>query len=252
MAFIAEASIASNRTECSRDRMMLQEMRKTLRSEGLAMQPIKTRAPYLRGYGFAPDVIFDVGVDQGTSWLYRCFPSARFVLVDPQARSEQAVRDKGYLEDFDFHAVALGARAGSARLTVPFKEKGEVPAMASLLQHAGRAAKPITRTEVHEVPVQTLDSLAAGYPGRVGLKIDAEGSDLAILEGAAETLARCDFVILPLSVIKRFEDAAPPSAIFALLAAAGFEMRDMLRVSAGSSKNARPRYFDILFTRWTS
>lgn len=231
---------------------MLQEMRKTLRSEGLAMQPIKTRAPYLRGYGFAPDVVFDVGVDQGTAWFYRCFPSARFVLVDPQAHSEQAVRDKGYLETFDFHAVALGARTGSATLTVPFKAKGEVPSMASLMLHAGRGAKPITHTQTREVEVRTLDSLAVGYPGRVGLKIDAEGSELAILEGAAETLSRCDFVILPLPMIKRFEDAAPPSAIFALLADKGFEMRDMLRVSAGSNKNARPRYFDILFTRWTS
>lgn len=231
---------------------MLQEMRKTLRSEGLAMQPIKTRAPYLRGYGFEPDVVFDVGVDQGTSWFYRCFPAAHHVLVDPQARSEQAVQDKGCLEAFDFHAVALGARTGRATLTIPFKEKGEMPAMASLLQHAGRGAKPITHRETREVELRTLDSIAVAYPGRIGLKIDAEGSELAILEGAAETLPRCDFVILPLPVIKRFEDEAQPSAIFALLAATGFEMRDMLRVSAGSNKYARPRYFDILFTRWTT
>jgi FkbM family methyltransferase len=231
---------------------MMQEMRKALRSEGLTMQPIKTRAPYLRGYGFAPDVIFDVGVDTGSAWLYRCFPAARCVLLDPMPGVEEAVRAKGDLADFDFHAVALGAEAGEATLTVPVKRKGPAPGMASLLAHGPRAAKAFVGSETYGVPVRTLDSVAQAYPGRAGLRIDAQGSERAILQGAAATLDRCDFVVLPIPVTRLFEGAAAPSEIIALLARAGFELRDMLRVSAGSGKIARPRYLDCLFTRWTS
>ena len=59
----------------------LEHMREALRSEGMVAHPLKTRAPYLRGYEFHPDVVFDVGVGNGTNWLYRSFPDALFVLV---------------------------------------------------------------------------------------------------------------------------------------------------------------------------
>jgi FkbM family methyltransferase len=229
---------------------MLQEMRKSLRSEGMAIHPIKTRAPYLRGYGFSPEVVFDVGVADGTPWLYRAFPDARFVLIDPLSGSADAVRAKGHLEEFHFHATALGASEGKATLTVPYNDKGKQPAMSSLMRRTDRLAKDFTRTETIDVAVKPLDRIALAYPGRAGLKIDTEGSELAILQGAGETLKRCEFVILELSVSHRFSGVGAPSQAVALLAEAGLELRDMLSVGAGPGKRARPRYFDLLFTRW--
>ena len=90
----------------------------------------------------------------------------------------------------------------------------------------------------------------AGYPGRVGLKIDTEGFELEVLQGASDTLDRCDFVILELSVTRRFEGIAPPSRIFAELARHGLELRDMLRVTGDGRGGPHPRLFDALFTRW--
>ena len=37
-----------------------------------------------------------------------------------------------------------------------------------------------------------------------------------------------------------------------LLADAGLEIRDVLNIGAGPGKKARPRYLDVLFTRWAT
>lgn len=223
-----------------------------LRNEGMTVHPIKTRAPYMRSHGFSPDVIIDVGVGSGTPWLYRSFPQARFVLIDPREECADMVREKDHLETFHFHATALGASAGTAKLTMPYSKKGREPDMASLFHRTDKLSQAFIKTEEIEVPVKTLDEIALAYPGRVGLKLDTEGSELDILRGASETLDRCDFVTLEMSVSPRFDGVGAPSEAVALLARAGLEMRDVMTIGAGPGKKAHPRYLDILFTRWAN
>lgn len=231
---------------------MLQELRQSLKSEGMTVHPIKTRAPYLRGYDLDPEVVFDVGVAGGTPWLYRAFADARFVLIDPQENCGEAVRASGMLDDFHFHAVALGAMEGRADLMIPHSDKGEQVDMASLRRRTDRLAKSFVKTENINVPVRPLDDIAVAYDGNAGLKIDTEGSEVEVLAGARETLKRCSFVILELSVSPRFAGVGLPSKAVALLAEAGLELRDVLHIAAGAGKRARPRYMDVLFTRWTA
>ncbi len=231
---------------------MLADMRRTLRAEGMAIHPLKTRAFYVRGYGFKPDVVVDVGVHDGTPWLYKSFPDARFVLVDPQPDCGDAVRATGHLSVFDFHAVALGAEAGQATLHVPETAPGKGGAMASLMERTDVLVDTFTQVDRMDVPVMRLDDLMTDYSGRVGLKIDTEGFETAVLEGGAETLKRCDFVILELSVSKRFAGVAPPSKAITLLAQAGLEMRDIMAIADGPGKRAQPRHMDVLFTRWAA
>ncbi|MCR8827416.1 FkbM family methyltransferase [Photobacterium sp. TY 1-4] len=229
---------------------MLGEIRRTLKSEGLAVHPIKTRAFYLKGYGFSPDVVFDVGVHDGTPWLYKSFADARFVLIDPQPGCGETVRASGQLDDFDFHAVALGAEAGIATLNVPETKPGKGGAMASLMERTENLAQTFNKVDTYDVPVKRLDDVAGAYDGQVGLKIDTEGFETAVLAGGPETLKRCEFVILELSVTERFTKTAPPSAAIALLADAGLELRDVLAVADGPGKRAQPRHMDVMFTRW--
>ncbi len=110
--------------------------------------------------------------------------------------------------------------------------------------------RSVTGHETRRVPVAPLDRIMEAYPGRVGLKVDTEGYELEVLQGAAETLLRCDFVLLELSVTHRFDDIAPPSRIVAELARAGLELRDILRSTGDGRGGPQPRLFDALFTRW--
>lgn len=228
----------------------LADIRRAAREEGFALHPIKTRPPYLKAYGFEPDCVIDVGVHDGTPWLYRSFPQARFVLVDPQAECEAAVKNGVSPKSWDFRAVALGAEPGKARLNIPETEPGKGGAMASLMERTDKLADSFTAVATRDVPMITLDDLAADLPGRIGLKIDTEGFELDVLRGGPETLKRCDFVILEMSVSHRFKGVAPPSAVIAELAKAGLQFRDVLAVAAHAGKKAQPRHMDVLFSRW--
>ncbi|WP_424985928.1 FkbM family methyltransferase [Microbulbifer sp. S227A] len=224
--------------------------RKALRQRGMVAVPDRGHHEYLRTFGAGTDVIVDVGVHTGTPQLYRAFADRKFVLIDPRAEAEAETVAKGAPADFDFHACAAGATAGEMDLRIPTLRRGENPAMAGFKAIAGPMAKGVTSYDLRRVPVVPLDRIMADYPGRVGLKIDTEGFELEVLQGAAETLLRCDFVILELSLTHRFDDIAPPSRVVAELARAGLELRDILRRTGDGRGGMRPRLFDALFTRW--
>ena len=231
---------------------MLAEIRRKARSEGMVIHPMKTRAWYLKGYGFDVDVLIDVGVDAGTPWFYATCPSAKLILVDPLEESEARASESVGERDVVFHAVALGETKGKAVLQVPETADGPSCAMSSLLDRQDNLAKNFTALQQRTVPVETLDEIAQAYTGRVGLKIDTEGYERNVLAGGRETLKRCDFVILEMSVTERFAGVAPPSELVGLLARAGLELRDVLAVADGPGKRARPRHMDVLFARWAT
>ena len=58
------------------------EMRRFLRRKGLVTAPDKSTAAHLAAFGLAPEVVFDVGVDTGTPFLYEAFAKAKLVLVN--------------------------------------------------------------------------------------------------------------------------------------------------------------------------
>jgi FkbM family methyltransferase len=239
-----------NMTEAPNRKIDRKAVNRFLRQKGLVALADKSQAAHLLQFGLVVDVVFDIGVDTGTPFLYQAFPEAHFVLIDPRAEAEAAMTGPDAPAKASFHAVALGADAGEMTLNIPFSDKGEQGAMASLRQRQDYLADQIKWVETRQIPVAPLDTIAVAYTGRVGLKIDTEGFEDEVLAGATETLARCDFVILEMSLTQRFDTTAPPSQIIARLAAAGLEFRDVLRMTGDGRGGPTPRLMDVLFTRW--
>lgn len=88
------------------------------------------------------------------------------------------------------HEVALSHREGRGVLYIPRTERGvSLHLLASL-----HRVHPSYRWDEIEVSLATLDSYRYGNVGFI--KIDAEGSEMDIVDGARETISRCRPVML--------------------------------------------------------
>jgi FkbM family methyltransferase len=83
------------------------------------------------------------------------------------------------------HQVALSDRAGTATLYVPYAGDQVVTTRSSLVQDA----HPDLAHRKLAVTAATLDSFDLAHVALI--KVDVEGHELAVLRGAAQTLARC-------------------------------------------------------------
>ena len=115
------------------------------------------------------------------------------VAVEPQADLarlvEQALRLNS-MGRFEVHNLALGNERGTVQLYCPNASSG----IASVFDGYARDGD----RRVVDVECVTLDDLLAETdpPGNVLLKVDIEGSEVALLEGAEKTLARLSPTIL--------------------------------------------------------
>jgi FkbM family methyltransferase len=140
--------------------------------------------------GFSPGIVLDVGANLGQSaeLFLRWFPAAQVVCFEPVAASFLSLeRRLGHHPRVRLVRMALGAAPGPGMipLTGP-------PGMRSL------APGGADGTTHETVEVDTLDRFCRREGiTRIGLlKIDTEGHDLAVLDGAADLLAgrRVDLV----------------------------------------------------------
>jgi FkbM family methyltransferase len=172
--------------------------------------------------GVAPETIIDVGAGAGTGPLLRAFPDAYHVLIEPQVELEPALRSHLEGRRGEVLITAVGDRDGEAVLHVDVNR----PMVSSLIASPSRAG------EARSVPLRTLDSLAAERRWRppFGLKVDAEGADHLVIEGAAEVLRQCQFVIAEVFVTAPQADSGGLTfaQFVALMDARGFELRDIL------------------------
>ena len=181
----------------------------------------------------SPSTVIDVGVWHGTPDLYAAFPDAQLLLVDPLPEAEPHMRRILAERPGVFEAVALGSAPGEAHLSVP----------------ADTSTAAVGGEDGIVVPVDTLDAVVDRHdlPAPYLLKIDAEGHEGAVLEGAATTLRQVDCVIAEILFPDVSPDVAPPSALIGQLAAAGFELAEVLELRRGTSTLVRR--IDAAFTR---
>ncbi|HEX4956214.1 MAG TPA: FkbM family methyltransferase [Thermoanaerobaculia bacterium] len=138
-------------------------------------------------------VVFDVGANLGT--YTRLFshvvgPRGRVHAFEPvpatYASLEANVARRPRWENVTLHRLALGDRAGAARIFLPGGDHGQ----ASLMRHRAGSWLGAESIESSDTPLATLDGLVAAgsLPRPDFLKIDVEGGELAVIEGAIATL----------------------------------------------------------------
>ena len=195
--------------------------------------------------GLEPATVIDVGVARGTPNLYDAFPEAHFVLIEPLREFEDDLKRIAKRRGGEYVLTAVGSEPGRAEIFVN-------PAMlveSSMLVNEWRPAEEHEALERREVEVTTLDALRAerGWNGPFGLKIDAEGYEHRIVEGATTLLRETQFVIAEVSVTRPFDGGATFAEFVALMDRYGFAVHDLL--DGLKRGNGGVEFLDVMFRR---
>lgn len=187
--------------------------------------PYKTQAfDILKARGIPINTVLDVGILTGTPELIKAFPDKPHVLFEPIREYEPEV-DKNYADvDHEVHWVAVADVSGVIDMRV------ESSVGTDWITHSYICEDPADANR--QVPVVTLDQvIAAGdYVGPFLLKIDVDGVELRILQGASGTLKKCSVVMVE-------ADKSHLAERIAFLQARGFELFDIIE----------PAYYDDSF-----
>jgi FkbM family methyltransferase len=174
------------------------------------------------------DVLIDAGANEGqyASWFRSLGFKGRIISFEPataafEILSRAAARD----ERWECHNLALGAEDSELQLHI---------ARDSTMTSAFRPTEQILRvfpdaaeTGTERAPMRSLESLwpSLGCAGqRVYLKVDVEGFELAVLQGAGSVLDAISWVELELSLAPSFGDAPLIQEVLTFVAGRGFSV----------------------------
>jgi FkbM family methyltransferase len=128
----------------------------------------------------------DVGANEG-AYLHLMIPNSRAVLAFEPIPALAAALTSKFGARVVVHAIALSRETGGAVLHVPSCGGIAVTGLASLAPAPSVVGDGIP--DKLDVRTATLDGLYADDAGFI--KIDVEGHEEAMLDGAAKTIARC-------------------------------------------------------------
>jgi FkbM family methyltransferase len=202
---------------------------------------------------FAVDVVFDVGANAGqfATSLRSAGYAGRIVsfepLPEPHARlCEQAVRDplwqvhpRGALGDRDGEVVINVAANSLSSSALPMLPLHEAAAQGSA--YVGSECVPLCR----------LDGIADTYlreGNRAFLKIDTQGFEWQVLDGAEATLPRCVGVLCELSFVPLYADQKLWRAMLERFERAGYTLWG-LQPGFADPRDARMLQADATFFR---
>jgi FkbM family methyltransferase len=198
---------------------------------------------FAKSRGLKASSLIDVGAELGTPAIWSRFPDAAQLLIEPRKeclpaleKHAAACRERGL--EVRIENVAVGDVEGVAEFQVA--EKGE---SSSLLTPADKTQA----AAVVQVPVKTIDGLLQErpLPGPIFLKVDAEGYDLKVLQGAVNTLPLCSMVMVEGTPRERQAGACRMSELLNFLEGHGFILFDMISLHYDDEQSLD--HFDLMF-----
>jgi FkbM family methyltransferase len=176
---------------------------------------------HLKQLGFDPQLIIDVGVASGTDDIYRHFPRAKYYLVEALAEFEPHLKRLCGRLNAQYFLAAAGSQAGTIQINVH-------PDLIGSSVHRevdGGGIDGQTRT----VDVIRIDDLVqADNKGSRMIKVDVQGAELQVLDGAQQCLRDTDVVILETSLIGTLQDTPELSEVVRYMKDRGFVVFDII------------------------
>ncbi|MFH4964287.1 FkbM family methyltransferase [Gaetbulibacter sp. M235] len=150
---------------------------------------------------YYPMTIYDIGANKGT-WTKEClkyFPSATYYLFEPQINLKKDI-DFLFSDKKNIQLFSVGVGNTSGELDFTIHERDDSCSFRFLEEEAiQRGFKQI------KVPIVKLDNFAIEkkliYPSI--LKIDAEGLDLEVLQGAKNLVQKTEIIMIEVGVMNK-------------------------------------------------
>jgi FkbM family methyltransferase len=159
----------------------------------------------LKRFGFSPRHVLDIGANHG-NWTRAAlpyFPEAEYVLIEPEDQLKTHVQDKidsGY--KIRWINAGVADKSGNMRFYISDQDDSNT--------FLPREEQPETRVASETViEVKTLDEIVSAYnlPTPEIVKIDAEGFDLKVLQGASNLIGKTNVFLLEAGVRCPFENS---------------------------------------------
>lgn len=194
---------------------------------------------------YTPDIIIDVGTANGTYPLLDVYPSARYLWIEPLIEFEKDLIKLTSRYDGKYLISAAGKSNGSITLNV----HDDLLGSSTLEEVDGKEVDGFPR----EIQLVTLDSLIDDYNlrGSVLLKIDVQGAELDVLDGAQELLNYCEVIILEVSFFKFQKNCPEFFDVINYMKNLSFVVYDIFDVNNRPLDNARGQ-IDVLFVKENS
>ncbi len=189
--------------------------------ERLGVPSIPASLARLARAGFRPDTVFDVGAYRGdfAADVLAVWPAAQVACFEPLPGRAEALRARFAGAAVQVHDAVLGARSGT-----PVALSLAETASSVLEEHA---AQDFTRIERHTSALDDLVAQGQLPPRCALLKLDVQGYELAVLEGAQRLLGQVEVVLLELNLLDLHVGVPLLHEVLAWLAARGFVAWDL-------------------------
>lgn len=199
----------------------------------------------LKRCGFSPSVAIDVGAYSGewTRTLVRLFPGTRVLLIEPQEVMRHGLEALcSSHSGLEVSTSLLGPK--------PADQVGffECDTASSVLQDANHENPP-----TKFLPATTLDILTSqtGFSTPELIKLDVQGYEIQVLEGAARTLESAEVVQLEVNLIPIYKGAPLAHEVIRYMADRGFRVYDVGAFFRRPYDNALWQ-MDVFFVRSSS
>ncbi|HEY4906769.1 MAG TPA: FkbM family methyltransferase [Candidatus Acidoferrum sp.] len=165
----------------------------------------------------------DLGANRGdwTRTALQFFPDAEYTLIEPQENLKSYAQD---LLDGKWKIEWITAGVSDAPGTLRFTIAGRDDSSTFVLSEEEARAAGLQQIPVE---VRTLNEIARSrkVPGPDLVKIDAEGLDLKVLDGASELLGKTSVFMVEAAVCAPLENSA--SRVMERMTGAGYKLADI-------------------------
>jgi FkbM family methyltransferase len=199
------------------------------------------------------DLVLDVGASDGgyARQIRANGYHGKICSFEPRAAAFRALKESGLSDKkWDVMNCALGKANGS--LDIHISENGDSSSLLDLAQGSGSESVPVSFIGKERVSVATLDGLFDSIrqdSKNILLKLDVQGFEKEVLEGAEHSLAFIDTIQLELALTPTYQNQMHLHQMCGLLHQMGYTM---VSIEPGSYNRATGQQFEVdgLFHRY--